>query len=163
MSREALRAILKGDKNKFDNLVKLGLAPSDLTEKEQWTYLHRALITITKPAPLDMIKHLVAYGIDVDAVDSYGNTALHYAVRLNNLSTVEYLVEQNANVNHVNIDGVSPLRQALLTRPFNHDILQLLIKNGADTSQKTDGGITISEFANTVARNETSILELFTN
>lgn len=163
MSREVLRAILKSDIEKFDSLIQQGLSVNELTEKEHWSYLHRALMSITKPPTLEMVKHLIACGLDVNAIDIYGNNALHYAVKLKNPSLVKVLLDAGADVNHVNKEGVSPLRETLLTKPVDHSSIQILLEHGADIEQKTEGGISVKEFAETVAGEDDTLITLFNN
>lgn len=160
MSREALRAILKGDIGKFDDYVQEGMDVNEKTEKEKWNYLHRALMSVAKPPKPEMVQHLIGLGVDVNAVDEYGNTPLHYAIRLKNAELIKILLDANAEINHVNEEGVSPLRQALLAKPFDYNSIKLLLDAGADIEQKTDTGITVKEFAETVA-NDPELVDLF--
>lgn len=161
MSLEVSRAIFDGDVEKFDTFVRQGLDVNEITEKESWNYLHRALISPAMPPTLEMIQHLIGYGIDVNAVDVYGNTPLHYAARLKNAQLIRALLNANAKVNHVNKDGVSPLREMLLVKPFDYDSISLLLESGADAGQKSGKGISVRDYAKIVAYEDTALIDLF--
>ncbi|MCD6035908.1 MAG: ankyrin repeat protein [Rickettsiales bacterium] len=48
---------------------------------------------------LDVMQLLIDYGADVNAQNSYGQTALHYAARYSKLNAFVFLVEHGANIN----------------------------------------------------------------
>lgn len=161
MPREVLRAILKGNIEKFDDLIQQGIVVNEVTEKERWNYLHRALMSIAMPPTLQMVKHLISSGVDVNAIDIYGNNSLHYAMRLKDANIVRALLDANVDVNHLNEEGVSPLREALLTKPFDHTSIQLLLEHVADVEQKVEGGLTVKELVDIVAGEDTALIDLF--
>jgi len=57
------------------------------------TPLHTALININEPE----VHRVVEEGVDINAVDEQGRSALHLAARIGRLSIVEYLVKHGAN------------------------------------------------------------------
>lgn len=161
MSREILRAILKDDREKFDILIIQNAGINEVTEQEKWNYLHRALMLPTMQPSVEMIQHLIDCGINVDAIDVYGNSPLHYACRLKNSKIIKVLLGANIEKNTVNKDGVSPLREALLTKPFDYESIKLLLESGADVYQKIDGGASVKEFAFIVLYEDKELLDLF--
>ena len=54
---------------------------------------------------LSDVKRLVASGVDVDAVNEYGDTALHVAAVSGALAVVRYLVASGAAVNARDVEG----------------------------------------------------------
>jgi len=162
MSREILRAVLKDNVEKFNSLLQQGNDVNEITEKEKWNYLHRALMSITMPPSFEIVQYLITCGININAIDAYGNTPLHYAVKLKNIELINVLLSANVEVNHVNKDGVSPLRETLLTKPFDHNSIKRLLESGADAEQKVSGGCTIKEFADIVASEDQILIDLFT-
>ncbi|MBL7526701.1 ankyrin repeat domain-containing protein, partial [Legionella bononiensis] len=73
---------------------------------------------------------LIKYGINVNAIDKKGNTALHLAAITNNSTAIRYLVEHGADINCQNNFGNSPLYAAIANKSL--DAVLLLIKLGAD-------------------------------
>ena len=108
-----------------------------------------------------MLRSLIERGNDVDAIDIYGNVPLHYAARLKNAELVRVLLDADADVNHVNREGVSPLRQALLKKPTDYESIQMLLESGADMQQQVEGGKTIREFVDIIAHSDPALVDLF--
>lgn len=74
---------------------------------------------------------------NVNLHDKYNNSVLAY-VDDDKVELVEYLISCGANVNNVNITGITPLMAATSRDSFK--VMQLLIQNGADvTKQAYDG------------------------
>jgi len=77
--------------------------------------------------------------IDVNEPDAYGDTALHAAAYAGKFSTVEYLIEQKANVNARNGVGSTPLHKAVLSQN-GIAIVNLLLQKGSDPSIRNTAG-----------------------
>ncbi len=98
---------------------------------------------------LELVKFLVENGININAVDKYGNTALHQAARKGFLPIVKYLVGNGGNVNHQNEKKVTPFNEAIY---YNHlECAEYLLGKGADIDNHFDldydFGITSLHFA----------------
>ncbi len=160
-SREALRAILNDDFGKLEKLRGKGLDITATTETDRWNYLHRSLLGFRRQPSAEMLKLLIDLGNDVDAIDIYGNAPLHYAARLKNAELVAVLLEAGAEVNPVNRDGINPLRQCLVKKPFNHDVIRVLLAAGADMQQESEGGISVRELVDMIAHGDPGLIDLF--
>ena len=88
---------------------------------------------------------------------------MHYAARLKRPDLIKALIVAGADVNVVNYEGVSPLRQLFLVKPFDYECAKLLLSNGADKNQKVDGGVSVKSYVASVASRDTEIIELFNN
>jgi hypothetical protein len=55
---------------------------------------------------------LIAQGVDVNAVDEDGNTALHWAARQCNVGLINLLLKNGADINRVNREGLTPRKFA---------------------------------------------------
>jgi len=161
MSREVLRAVLKGDVQKLDALLDQGNDISSVTEKERWNYLHRILMSVSTLPSIDMINYLIELGVDVNAVDIYGNAPINYAARTKSLELIKLLIGFEVDVSNVNAEGVSPLRELLLLKPFDYDAIKFLIDAGADINKKNDKGMSDRDFAKLVASEDQAIVEMF--
>ncbi|MCY4025992.1 MAG: ankyrin repeat domain-containing protein [Acidobacteria bacterium] len=84
-------------------------------------------------AMLDAVRLAAAQGIDVNAANGEGNTALHGAARAGHDSVVRFLVAQGARVDAANRVGQTPLALARRGRGRtpNHSTVELLRHLGA--------------------------------
>jgi ankyrin repeat protein len=65
---------------------------------------------------LSAVKTLTKLGVDVNAADTSGNTALHGAVNNGYNAIIQYLFEQGANLNATDKEGWTPLNVAEIYR-----------------------------------------------
>lgn len=163
MARELSRSIFRGEIDNFDQLLeKEGLDINTVSEKEKWNFLHLALQSVVRTPIPAMIEHLIKRGVDVNAVDCYGNTPLHYAARAKNSESIELLLKAGAEIDPVNVEGITPLRQTLIGKPKNIKSIEALLSHGANVHQKPDGGCTVMEYAETISHgDDAEILKLF--
>ncbi|XP_078497137.1 ankyrin repeat domain-containing protein 22 [Lissotriton helveticus] len=85
------------------------------------------LIMITKSKQNEaLIRMLLEAGVEVDATDYRGNTALHYACRMKNHRIVAVLLEAKANPSLKNKEGETP--EDIARRLKFSKVLQLLRK-----------------------------------
>lgn len=75
------------------------------------TLLHIYLTdpTIDHKTIIKAIKILLIWGIDINTIDSFGNTALHYAALTGNREAIQLLGQAGANANIRNEKGNTPL------------------------------------------------------
>jgi len=87
------------------------------------------------------VRSLLGTGVDVNAAQVDGTTALHWAVYNDDAESVAMLVRAGANVNAVNRYGVPPLAQACING--NPAIVKLLLEAKADANATMKGGETV--------------------
>lgn len=75
------------------------------------------------------VQHLCAQGVDLNAADYDGRTAIHLAASEGQTHIVEYLALKKANLNPVDRWGNTPLSDA--KRAMHHDAIRVLEKHGA--------------------------------
>src|SRR5580693_1827318 len=78
------------------------------------------------------VRSLLQRKADVNAPQIDGTTALHWAVRLDDLETAELLIRAGANVSAANRAGATPMQLAALNG--NAVMIEKLIKAGADSN-----------------------------
>jgi uncharacterized protein len=96
----------------------------------------RAAMSGDKPG----VRALVAEKADVNAALADGTTALHWAVRADDLETVDLLIRAGANVKAANRYGITPLYLAALNG--SGDVVLKLLKAGAGANDAVTEGET---------------------
>lgn len=89
----------------------------------------------------DKVKELATKaGINVNAKNCNGKTALMMAIKYGKLDIVQTLIGAGADVNAKNNDGVTTLMYAVMYHGL--DAAQIIITNGADVNAKDNNGRT---------------------
>ncbi|KAI9030023.1 kinase-like domain-containing protein [Phycomyces nitens] len=92
---------------------------------------------------LDRVKELIEKeGVDVDAQDECGYSALHAAASYDQEEIILYLLSKNCNVNITDVDQDSPIFVA-----ESVETARLLVTNGADAKHCNSEGITAAMHA----------------
>ena len=81
---------------------------------------------------------LIEQGVDVNAANPDGATALHWAAHLNDGETLRLLLQAGAKVNVANVYGATPLALACLNA--NGPIVEALLQLGADPNLASVSG-----------------------
>jgi ankyrin repeat protein len=81
----------------------------------------------------EKVKEFIQSKDIINICDKYGNTALFFAVRINNIDIIKYLIENGADLNAKNEDYESVLHYAAYKKN-NLETIKYLIENGADTN-----------------------------
>jgi uncharacterized protein len=89
---------------------------------------------------LQAVRSLLKTGVDVNAKEPDGSTALHYAANRGALDLVDALLTAGAQPNARNRYGVTPLSLACVSG--NAAVVERLLKAGADVKGTTNGGVT---------------------
>src|SRR5215216_4713221 len=91
---------------------------------------------------------LIEKRVDVNAPDTDGSTALHWAVHNNDLELVQRLIRAGADVKAANEYGATPMSEAAVVA--NAALLDALLKAGADVeSPNADGQTALMVVART--------------
>ena len=99
------------------------------------------LISAVKSGNTQATRQLLAEGVDVDARQADGATALHWATHWNDLRTATLLIRAGADVNAKNELGVAPLSLAALNG--NAAMVSALLNAGGDPNAALPSGETI--------------------
>ncbi|KAJ6215951.1 hypothetical protein RDWZM_010451 [Blomia tropicalis] len=98
---------------------------------------------------------LLEHGANVNAVDKFGCSALHYAARFGRTLLTKSLCENGAIINHVNRNGWSALHWAAAE---NHGyVVATLLDQNIDLTLKTRDGVTASQLASIRKNHDVSV------
>lgn len=87
--------------------------------------LHEAVLQGNEDRILDILKS----GVDINIIDSSGDTALHHAIKLYNIGIIKLLLENGADVNFT--QGSTGKSPALIAyQNDNLELLKFLLENG---------------------------------
>ncbi len=129
--------------NRFPE-VRKGILEHTRRWKEEYKYylekLGGQLLKAAEEGDRKEVEELVDFGVDINAKDWKGWTALIYASRLGYADMVRMLLYEGAEVNVKGNNGFT----ALLYAPHGGDIdiARMLLEKGADINAKTIGGYT---------------------
>jgi ankyrin repeat protein len=90
------------------------------------------LVEAVKSRQASTVSSLLLQKTDVNASEADGTTALHYAVRQDDLALADRLLKAGANAKAANRYGVTPLYLACLSG--NSQMIERLVKGGADVN-----------------------------
>lgn len=118
-------AVLGGSAEAVETLIKFGADVNKQCSRHRETPIHIA----ASLGHTQIVKNLVAHGVDVDVALDTGITPLHLAAYEGQMEAVEALIELGANVNAQDKNGETVLH--LAKRGGFPEIAKVLIKNGA--------------------------------
>lgn len=95
--------------------------------------LHKAVIQ----GDLEKVKKLVTSGVNLEAKDKKGETALFYALDRNFANIARYLIQNKANVNVINIHGRHIIQPAIAKNQF--DLVKIMIDHELNLQLKQEG------------------------
>ena len=76
---------------------------------------------------MEELQRLASLGVDVNAPNADGTSALHVAASLGSRGVVQYLIDNRADVNTVDSWGNTPLNVSSLSEVLCYTHLQLLM------------------------------------
>ena len=110
------------------------------------SYSADALIEAAQSDEHDRLEELLRQGLDPDACDARGFSALHYAVRCNSARCVEKLLAFDADVCAEDGNGATPLHFAA-ARPASDQVMRYLLVASADVHASDRNGWTPLHYA----------------
>ena len=125
-------------RNKNSILMEIMFSFSGLSEAES----HR------RDNLMSMASKLVKKGIDVNAINDKGETALFEAVRKLDTPACAFLIKEKVPINIINHQGNSALSEVIYQGIQAVDIIYLLLKNGADVKITNKNGQNLVEIIN---------------
>ncbi|MBS9528960.1 ankyrin repeat domain-containing protein [Wolbachia pipientis] len=130
-------------------MVKLGKKDKSLLEnsfKNIYERDEKGRTALHYAVEVKTVRLLIEKGVDVNAADVRGHTALHLAITEKRLETVRELIESGGNVNAEEYGNkCTPLHLACMVG--EKEIVEELVKAGAEIEQADKFGITAMDYA----------------
>ena len=114
-------------------------------EKEEEKEKYRDYYSLMNASDNEELKRLLENGIDINAKDGDGWTALMDASNKGNLEIAKYLLENGADINFQSNYGFTALISA--SSKGNIEMVKLLVENEADVNIKNNYGKTALDLA----------------
>ncbi len=140
-------AINKHDVERVQKLLNTGINANFKVGQLQQSPLHYAITR--KKVGLQLVKLLIAFGADANALDSQGRPPLFLAALYGCDSIAEYFIEMKAKIDIVDSYGMNALHYALketecemLVEISKSRVARLLMENGINVSQRNYEGNT---------------------
>lgn len=142
------QAIFRNDLDTVISMLQGGTDPNVVDSDLRSGLIH---VAIDKQAR--MMQVFVSHGTDIQRQDRFGRAAIHYAVQGNCRSCVELLISQGAQVDIADMNGNTPLGDAVFYYKAAHEdgILELLLSYGAKPDIPNKFGMTPKSFAKSIA------------
>jgi len=134
---------LENRQETFQLLLKLGASANHLVGENNLSLLHH--YSGEPKGNLDIIKILIKYGANVNAITNSGDSPLTIASRHNRIDVIKILIESRANINFKGIKGQTALIYA--SGLGYVDIVKYLLKKGADLEVTENQNITALFYA----------------
>ena len=158
-SRDLLRSVMKGEVEKLAAIKSSGVSLTEKSEKEQWSLIHSASLSVKRKIPPEALLFLISSGVDATGADIYGNTPLHYVVRNGDVEAAKILVECGSMVNLPNKENITPLHQSLVSGDINLTLVDYLLSVGGDPNHKINAEKTIKDFVDVISHGNNVLLK----
>ncbi|WP_377865398.1 ankyrin repeat domain-containing protein [Bacillus sp. R86525] len=137
------QAVISGDKEKVEELIKMDPSVVNEFSEDGWTPLHLVAYFGQK----ELASFLLEQGADIHirAKNENENTPLQAAIANKQSELVALLIEKGSDVNAVQSGGWTGLHEAALLG--NEEIIILLLENGANKTIKKNDGKTAYDIA----------------
>jgi ankyrin repeat protein len=145
--RTPIHSLLSNNSNVTIDVIERFLSVTNLhlTDSQDATLLHAACHS----GNLSAVEFFVGKELSLTALTKRNETLIHYAVSSGNVTLIQWLIDtKQIDINAKDQSGETALHQA--TRKSNRDVIELLIRNGADRTIKTNEDLRASEIASNV-------------
>lgn len=109
-----------------------------------------AFVGAAENSKRDLLEHLLAQGVEINCKESrFGATALHRAASRGSRKTVEFLLDNGAQLDLLDGNCMTPLMNACSTgKKKGSDVALLLLRRGADAKYvRAEDGMNAYKFA----------------
>jgi len=158
-SEGAVDAVLLGRVGDLQELLKesasyFSISVGDCTlssDPREWSLLHlatavAAAAAVTSESATEIVRQLLAHGIDATREDAYGQSPVYFAVKAGRLDLVQLLLDSEAReVNHLDFLDHTPLSYAAMTG--REEVAKLLLAKGADADHADQDGLSARDWA----------------
>lgn len=105
------------------------------------TPLHYLCIDVPKENREKILQAMLEAESDVNRQDGDGWSPLHFAAQEGDSNIAQLLIESGASISATDLNGNTPLWVAALNSYSGTEVVEVLLKHGADPRQKNNHGI----------------------
>lgn len=98
-----------------------------------------------------LVELLLDFDAHVDVSDREGWTPLHFAARNHSVEVARKLLRARASIDAVDVHGNTPLFRAVFESRGRGEMIQLLLKSGADPRKQNSHGVSPEFLAGSIA------------
>lgn len=143
---ELFKAILNKDIVSLNQVLNSGYNVNDQDEDGR-TALMEAIIEGDK----EIVKLLLEHGADVNRQDYIAEiSALHFAVQNSSYELVKLLLDNHAEIEIEDVNGNTPLSDAVFYSKGKGEIIKLLLEHGADRNKQNKHGVSPLSLAESI-------------
>lgn len=106
----------------------------NMTDKDGRTFLMHAACYNR----LGTLNYLIKRGVDINAQDTVGYTALHFAAQNCLLKVTQILLNNHASIDIKDVYGDTPLWRAVMNYKDDDSVIAILLKCGANKNTKNN-------------------------
>jgi uncharacterized protein len=126
------------------------LTPAQVNARDQdgrTPLMHAVLAVDADPRIVEL---LIERGADVNAADSHGWTALHFAAQDHDVPVARALLAAGADADPVEVTGTTPLWRSVMRSGEDPSVIRDLVQRGADPHRKNRSGVSPIELARSI-------------
>ncbi|MFV0530085.1 MAG: ankyrin repeat domain-containing protein [Flavobacteriales bacterium] len=143
---ELLRSLYQKNMEVFKKKLNL-LKDIDYIDKDGRTLLMYAVLNEDNNFIIEILKR----NPDVNRLDHVGKSASHYSISVHNLEILKNLIKAGGNINETDNNGNTLINDAVFISKGRGEIIEFLLKNGADPKIENDYGVSAIDLAKTIA------------
>ncbi|MBL8881122.1 MAG: ankyrin repeat domain-containing protein [Phycisphaerales bacterium] len=141
-----VKCVFRNDFETLKTILTQGMSPDELDSDGRTPLIHAAIDN-----KLSIARYLLDAGANVDHQDGLECTALHYAAQNHHKEIVELLLNRGARLEVGDVNGNTPLSNAVFYSQGRGSMIRMLLDAGADRNHMNKHGVSPLSLAQSVS------------